>query len=132
MAVANYASVADLGQYLTDVNQLQNGPIWTTFLGMASRFIDIQCGQYFYADGQRVRYFDGGASRIDTGNHPFWHKSGTIAACAQGATSLTYTASVVNPVAPVAGDVFTLDVATTQESVTVSAVAGTGPYTLTV
>ncbi len=57
-------------------------------------------------------------------------KSGTIAAAAAGATTLTYTVTAGPP--PAAGDVFTLDTGASMEQVTVSAVAGTGPFTLTV
>ncbi len=57
-------------------------------------------------------------------------KSGTIGAVAAGATTLIYTVSAGS--APATGDVFTLGAGASTEQVTVSAVSGTGPYTLTV
>lgn len=58
-------------------------------------------------------------------------KTGTIAAASAGATTLTYT--TVAGAGPVAGDYFTiLDSTNGNEIVNVTAVAGTGPYTLTV
>jgi tail tube protein len=58
-------------------------------------------------------------------------KNGTLASSAVGATTLTYT--TVGGSAPVVGDVFKIDGGTTTaEIVTPTAVAGAGPYTLTV
>lgn len=130
MAASAYATATDLGLYLPDVSSSANTSIWNVLLSMASRFIDMKCGQYFYADGFSTKYFDGGYSQIDTGQHPFYGKAGSIASCVQGATSLVYTRTY-GP-APAIGDVFNLDIAGLNEAVTVSAVTGTGPYTLTV
>lgn len=130
MAVANYATTTDLATYLADVSTTQNSTIWTTFLSMASRFLDTQLGQYFYDDGQYVRWFDGiGTSHFTTYEHPFFGSSGTIASCAQGATSLAYTASQLAPAAPQNGDLLTLDViGSLLEVVTINgAVTGTFP-----
>lgn len=131
MAASSYATTADLSAYLPDVSVTAQSAVWSTYLSVASRFLDEALGQYFYDDGAYVRYFDAaGNSKIDTGQHPFFGKAGTIVAASAGATTLTYTVTY-GPV-PVVGDVFTLDLGTAAESVTISAVSGTGPYTLTV
>src|SRR5260370_37113320 len=57
-------------------------------------------------------------------------KSGTILAAPAGAKSLTYTRT--SGAAPAIGDVFDLDAGAVEEFVTVKAVTGSGPYTLTV
>ena len=58
-------------------------------------------------------------------------RTGTIAAASAGATSLTYT--VVTGGTPVIGDIFGIDAGLpTAEQVTVTAVSGGGPFTLTV
>src|SRR5215472_5091416 len=118
-----YATPADLQQYLPDAAaQAQNTAALTTFLGVASRFIDTVCGQYFYSQQTTVPggiYFDSqGMAHVDTGQHPFYGKIGTVGVLSQGATSMSFT-PYVGP-APVQGDQFILDVATTQETVTVN------------
>jgi len=128
MAASSYATTTDLATYLQDANATANATIWTTLLASASRLIDLKTGQYFYADGQSTKYFDGGFDSVDTGGHPFYGKGGTIGAVSVGATSLTYT-KTYGP-APISGDVLVLDVGTLQETVTINgAVTGTGPYT---
>ncbi len=72
----------------------------------------------------------GGTGHPIVANTTVTGKSGTIAAAPAGATTLTYT--VTAGPAPAAGDLFTLDTGASMEQVTVSAVSGTGPYTLTV
>ncbi len=58
-------------------------------------------------------------------------RTGTIAAASAGATSLTYT--VVTGGTPIIGDIFGIDAGlSTAEQVTVTAVSGGGPFTLTV
>jgi hypothetical protein len=130
-----YADATDLASYLIDVSPIANSLIWTTLLGVASRFLDMQCGQFFYDDGVYVRYFDGeGSSRFDT--PPFFARSGTIAAAIAGATTLTYTPAVAEDnMAPIIGDVFALDTSPVNETVTIATggvVANVnGTYTLT-
>jgi hypothetical protein len=131
MASAAYGTVADFGLYMKDVNQPANAEIAGLLLSSVSRWVDNQMGQYFYSDGVSTKYFDSsGEASIETGQHRFYGKIGTIAAALVGATSLTFT--LQRGPAPVAGDAFILDVAGTQETVTASAVSGSGPYTLTV
>jgi len=133
MAATAYGTMQDWALYQPQVNQPVNATFGTFLLSAVSRWLDNQMGQYFYADGYSTRYFDsGGEGSIETGQHRFYGKIGTIAACSAGATSLSFTPQ--RGPAPVTGDVFIVDVAGTQEPVTVSGVTGSqpGPYTLTV
>jgi len=123
MPVSAYATITDLQQYIpTAANQAQNQSAMTTFLNVASRFLDTVCGQYFYSQQTLVTggaFFDSqGMAHVDTGMHPFYGKIGTIGAVSAGATQFTFT-RLMGP-APVNGDVFQIDVATTQETVTVN------------
>lgn len=121
MPASAYITAQDIPTYLKDVNPAPNAAAWSFFAGVVSRWLDDQLGQYFYSDGVETKYWDSdgeGLSRIDTGSHPFYAKVGNIAACAKGATALTY-APYRGPVVA-SGDVLTLDIATTQEQVTVS------------
>lgn len=133
MASSAYATMGDVSLYLRDVATGPASQIMTFLLSAVSRWVDNQMGQYFYSDGYEVKYFDGeGDSMFDTGEHPFYAKVGTVASCAAGATSLTFT-SKRGPV-PNNGDVLTLDVANTQEQVTVTGppVAAGSSWTLPV
>lgn len=132
MANIAYATTTDLAEYLPGVAQTEAAAVWTTFLNSASRFLDDKLGQHFYDDGYYTRYFDGGDGEANiTVGRPFYGASGTIAACALGATSLTYSASPLAPAAPQVGDTLTLDIGSLQEQVAISNVSGTGPYVLT-
>lgn len=134
MASSSYATHTDvLGNsgYLRDPGSANNSII-DTLCNVASRFVDDQCGQHFYDDGYYALPIDGqGSGFIDTPK-PFFYSAGTIASCAQGATSLTYTASGLAPAAPQNGDSLTLDTASSRETVTINgAVTGTYPtYTV--
>ena len=131
LTASSYATTSDLSAYLPDVNVTAQSPIWTTLLSAASAFIEDKCNQYFYAAGIETKYFDGdGETEWDTNSNPFYGKGGLVAAANAGVTSLSYTLSY-GP-APAIGDVFVVGTGQTQEKVTVSAVSGTGPYTLTV
>src|ERR1044071_222969 len=131
MAATAYGTVADFALYMKDVNQPANQDIANLLLSSVSRWLDAQMGQYFYSDGVSTKFFDSiGEGSIETGQHRFYGKIGTIAAVLVGATSLTYTP--LRGPAPVQGDVLILDVAGTQETVTINgAVTGSqpGPYT---
>jgi hypothetical protein len=129
LAASSYASISDLALYLPDPSSSANTTIWNVLLSMASRFIESQFGQYFYADGQSTKSFDGeGTSEFFTGQHPFYGKVGTIGAISGGATSVVFTS--LNGVAPVNGDVLYVDAANLAEALTINgAVTGTGPYT---
>jgi hypothetical protein len=121
MAASAYITAQDIPTYLKDVSPAPNAQAWNWFASVVSRWLDDQLGQYFYSDGLDTKYWDsegGGLSNIDTGGHPFYGKVGNVAAVVKGATTLTYT-PFRGPV-PSNGDVLTLDVATTQEQVTVS------------
>lgn len=132
MASSAYATMNDFALYMKDVNQPANTQIGSFLLSSVSRWVDNQMGQYFYADGVSVKYFDSsGEANIETGQHRFYGKIGTIGIVTQGATSLTFTKQ--RGPAPAQGDVFILDVAGTQETVTVngSVTANSdGTYTL--
>ena len=127
MASSAYATMADFALYMKDVNQPANTQIGAFLLSAISRWVDNQLGTYFYADGYSVKYFDSaGEATIETGQHRFYGKIGTIGAVSQGATSLTFT-QLRGP-APVQGDVLVIDVAGTQETVTINgAVTGSAP-----
>lgn len=128
-----YATTADLfgaQGYVRDPSQA-NSPIATTLLNVASRFIDEKCGRFFYDGGQYRRFFDGGATREVTIWPDLWGAVGTIAAAVRGATTLTFTAGPNSP-PPSVSDVLAVDIGTNYEQVTVAAVSGIGPYTLTV
>ena len=136
MASSAYATVTDLRDYLPSAAaQAQNQTALTTFLNVASRFLDTVCGQYFYSEQisnvQSAFFFDSeGMAHVDTGQHPFFAKIGTIGALSAGATSMTFT-PYQGP-APAQGDQFIIDFASTQEVVTVNgAVTGSspGPFT---
>src|SRR5215472_9259407 len=123
MPASAYATITDLQQYLPQAaNQGQNQAALSTFLSVASRFLDTVCGQYFYSQVSAVTggiFFDSqGMAHVDTGMHPFFGKIGTIGAVSAGATQFTFT-RLMGP-APINGDVFQIDVATTQETVTVN------------
>lgn len=131
MASTAYATMSDFALYMKDVNQPANTQIANLLLSSVSRWVDNQLGQYFYSDGVSTKYFDAsGESSIETGQHRFYGKIGTIDAIGAGAMSLTFT-QLRGP-APVQGDVLILDVAGTQETVTINGpVTGSvpGPYT---
>jgi len=131
MASTAYGTMADFALYMKDVNQPVNQEIATFLLSSVSRWVDNQMGQYFYSDGVSTKYFDSsGEASVETGQHRFYGKIGTIGAVSVGATSLTFT--LLRGPAPVQGDVLILDVAGTQETVTINgAVTGTppGPFT---
>lgn len=137
MASSAYGTVQDVQLYLRDVLTAPNNQIMTFLLSAVSRWVDNQMGQYFYSDGFETKWLDGGSyvqqgNEIDTGQHPFYAKIGNIAACVAGATSLTYT-PFRGPV-PNNGDALTLDVANSQEQVTVNAAPtnnGDGTWGLT-
>jgi hypothetical protein len=127
MPATAYGTMADFALYMKDVNQPANAEIASLLLSSVSRWVDNQMGQYFYSDGVSTKYFDGGGeASIETGQHRFYGKIGTIGAVSAGATSLTFTA--LRGPAPVQGDVLILDVAGTQETVTINgAVTGSSP-----
>lgn len=134
-----YAGVADLlgnSGYIRDPSQI-NSSILQILLNTSSRFIDEKCGRFFYNDGQYRRFFDGEATRELTLWPDFFAKFGTIAACAKGTTTVTFTPGPYSPV-PAAGDILTLDIGANFEQVTI-ATGGVGsptgnayPLTLTV
>src|SRR5690349_2388246 len=112
MAATAYGTAADFALYMKDVNQPANEAIASFLLSSVSRWVDNQMGQYFYADGVSTKYFDSsGEASIETGQHRFYGKIGTIGAVSAGATSLVLTQQ--RGPAPVQGDVFILDVAGT-------------------
>lgn len=131
MASSAYGTVSDFGLYMKDVDTAANSQIVSFLLSSVSRWVDNQMGTYFYADGYATKPFDsGGEATIETGQHRFYAKIGTIGVVSPGATSLTFT-QLRGP-APVQGDVLVIDVAGTQETVTINgAVTGSvpGPYT---
>lgn len=131
MASSAYGAVSDFGLYMKDVNQSTNSQIATLLLSSVSRWVDNQMGQYFYSDGVSTKYFDSiGQASIDTGQHRFYGKIGTIGAVSSGATSISFTP--LRGPAPVQGDQLILDVARTQETVTINGVVSgspPGPYT---
>lgn len=134
MPASSYITSNDIATYLPNVNPAPNAQVWNFFASVVSRWLDDHFGQYFYADGFEVKYWDsdGAVDQITTGGHPFYAKVGNIAACAVNATSLTYT-RFRGPI-PNSGDVVTLDVGNTQEQVTVNAAPtdnGNGTWTLT-
>lgn len=134
MANFSYATPTDLGTYLPGVNVNANYSLFQAFIASASSLVTRKCNQYFWSEGPYGRFFDGeGMSQMLAGKHALYGKIGKIGACSLGATSLTFTADpIYGGPAPVIGDIFTLDQSASQELVTVSAVSGTGPYTLTV
>lgn len=127
-----YATMGDWQMYSPQVSIPANSQIGTFLLSAVSRWVDNQLGQYFYADGVSTKYFDSsGEASIETGQHRFYGKIGTIGAVIAGATSMTFTKQ--RGPAPVQGDVFILDVAGTQETVTVTGAVtpnSDGTYTL--
>lgn len=133
----DYTTVASLSGYLPDVNSSSNSAIWTTLIHAASRFIDHVTGQWFFPEGVSTRFFNlVDASGNMQGNRqvstylPFCpNKIGTIAPASVGATSLTY--SIQTGPAPAVNDSFAIVDGMNSEDVTVTAVSGTGPYTLT-
>lgn len=131
MAATAYATMDDFALYLKNINEAANAQIGTFLLSSVSRWVDNQMGQYFYSDGVSTKYFDSsGEASIETGQHRFYGKIGTIGAVLVGATSLTYTP--LRGPAPAQNDVLILDVAGTQETVTINgAITGNppGPYT---
>lgn len=131
MAATPYGTMADFALYMKDVNQPANTQIANLLLSSVSRWVDNQMGQYFYSDGVSTKFFDSsGEASIETGQHRFYGKIGTIGAVSVGATSLSFTP--LRGPAPVQNDVLQLDVAGTQETVTINgAVTGSapGPYT---
>lgn len=139
MGAIAYATASDvLGPqgYLRDPNIQANNAIITTLCNVASRLVDDALGsggtQFFYDDGYYFQPIDSqGQSHIDP-RRPFFFSSGTIASCSKGATSLTYTASALAPAVPQINDSITLDVGANRETLVISNVTGTGPYTLTV
>jgi len=133
MAASAYITEQDIPTYLKDVNPAPNAAVWSFFASEVSRWLDDQFGQYFYADGWDIKYFDAGddLSSITTGGHPFYAKVGNVAACAAGSMSVVYT-PYRGPL-PNNGDVLTLDAAITQEQVTISGAPadnGNGTWTL--
>jgi hypothetical protein len=131
VAATAYGTMADFALYMKDVNQPANTAIANLLLSSVSRWVDNQLGQYFYSDGYSTKYFDGaGSGSIETGQHKFYGKIGTIGVVGAGATSLTFTP--LRGPAPVQGDALILDVGASQETVTINgAVVGSvpGPYT---
>lgn len=74
LTVSNYATTADLQNYLQASIATDQANIWPPLLNAISRFIDEKCGQYFYNAGTATRYFDGdGGRHLDTGMHPFFN-----------------------------------------------------------
>lgn len=132
MAASNYAVFSDIQAYVPEINSSADGGIIDRLCASVSRFIDLRTGQFFYDDGQQIRFFDGqGIGEVSTNGFPFFGKVGYVAASAAGATSLTFTS--LNGVAPIVGDTFYLDYGGNYETPTVTAVTGTDPtYTLTV
>jgi hypothetical protein len=133
LASSAYATTTDMTLYVQDLTQSSTTQLTTisAFLNASSRYVDEKTGQFFYDDGQYTQRFDGsGSYQIDT-PYPFFFSSGTIGAVSKGATTASYTVSQLAPRPPANNDVFTLDVGSLQEQVTVSNVTGTGPYTLT-
>jgi hypothetical protein len=131
-AYASHTDVLGTTGYLRDPNSTANAAILDTLCNVASRFIDQMSGQHFYDDGYYFQPYDSqGMSHIDP-SRPFFFSSGTIASASKGATSLTYTASALAPSAPQTNDSITLDIGPLRETLVISNVAGTGPYTLTV
>ena len=57
MALADYCSVSDIGNYLPDVDTVAQTTILTSLKNAASRFIDHTTGQWFYNDGGSTKYF---------------------------------------------------------------------------
>lgn len=131
MASTAYATMQDWQMYSPQVSIPANTQFGAFLLSAVSRWVDNQMGQYFYADGYSTKFFDSDGDRsVTTGQHRFYGKIGTIGAVSQGATSLTFT--LLRGPVPVNGDQLIIDVASTQETVTINgAVTGAvpGPYT---